>query len=81
MDTFIADIMAADGDFLTYHVLLDDSKQLVTHSNVCAVKDPLCPNHKQCPTLADGDASVPVSKPVVMTIQDYYGDPINLPVF
>ena len=68
-------------DFLTYHVLLDDSKQLVTSSNVHTTKDPLFPNCKQCPTLADGDTSVPVSKPVVMTIQDYYDDPMNLPVF
>ena len=32
------------GDFLTYHVLLSDTQQLVTHSNVCHAKDALFPN-------------------------------------
>ena len=31
------------GDFLTYHVLLDNTKQLVTRSNVRPAKDPLFP--------------------------------------
>ena len=32
------------GNFLTYHVLLADTQQLVTHSNVCHAKDALFPN-------------------------------------
>ena len=32
------------GDFRTYYVLLKDTKQLVTDSNVRAMKDPLIPN-------------------------------------
>ena len=35
------------GDFLTYFVLLEDTKQLVTHSNVRYAKDPLFPNWSQ----------------------------------
>ena len=34
------------GEFLTYHVLLNDTQQLVTCSNVCHEKDALFPN--QC---------------------------------
>ena len=34
-------------DFLTYFVLLEDTKQLVTHSNVRYAKDPLFPNGSQ----------------------------------
>ena len=32
------------GDFLTYFVLLEDTKQLVSRSNVHSAKDPLFPN-------------------------------------
>ena len=32
------------GHFLTYHVLLDNTKQLVTRNNVRPAKDPLFPN-------------------------------------
>ena len=35
------------GDFLIYFVLLEDTKQLVTHSNVRYAKDPLFPNWSQ----------------------------------
>ena len=35
------------GDFLTYYVLLEDTKQLVTCSNVRYAKDPLFPNRSQ----------------------------------
>ena len=35
------------GDFLTYYILLEDTKQLVTHSNVRYAKDPLFPNQSQ----------------------------------
>ena len=35
------------GDFLTYHVLLHNTKQLVMRSNVHPAKDPLFPNHLQ----------------------------------
>ena len=68
------------GNFLTYHVLLDDTKQLVMRSNVCLSKDPLFPCLQQ-PALADGDTTVPVDKPIVTLIQDYYNDPVNIPIF
>ena len=35
------------GDFLTYHVLLSDTQQLVTHSNVHHAKDALFPNRRE----------------------------------
>ena len=35
------------GNFLTYHVLLDNTKQLAMRSNVRSAKDPLFPNHLQ----------------------------------
>ena len=56
-------------------------KQLVTQSNVQAARDPLFPNCLQQPTLADGDTSAPVKKPVISTIQDYYDSTVHLPVF
>ena len=37
------------GDFLTYFILLDDTKQLVTRSNVRTAKDSLFPNRTQVP--------------------------------
>ena len=55
------------GDFLTYHVLLKETQQLVPRSNV-----------RERPTPADGDTSVPVETPVLTSIQDFYDDPINL---
>ena len=69
------------GDFLTYLVLLDDTKQLVTRSNVRTAKDPLFPNHTQRPNPSDGDTRVPASKPVVSSIQDYYDELVHLPTF
>ena len=69
------------GDFLTYFVLLEDTQQLVTRSNVRYAKDPLCPNRSQCPAPSDGDTNALVSKPIVTTIQDYYSEPVQLPVF
>ena len=41
------------GDFLTYFVLLEDAKQLVTRSNVRYAKDPLFPNRSQRPAPSD----------------------------
>ena len=38
------------GDFLTYFFLLEDTKQLVTRSNVRPAKDLLFPNRNQQPT-------------------------------
>ena len=69
------------GDFLTYHVLLDNTKQLVMRSNVYPARDPLFPNHIQRPALADGDTTAPVDKPIITSIQDYYNDPVNIPIF
>ena len=69
------------GDFLTYFVLLEDTQQLVTRSNVRYAKDPLFPNRCQRPAPSDGDTNAPVSKPIVTTIQDYYSEPVQLPVF
>ena len=69
------------GDFLTYFILLDDTKQLVTRSNVRTAKDSLFPSHTQCPNPSDGDTSVPVTKPVVSSIQDYYDEPVHQPTF
>ena len=69
------------GDFLMYFVLLDNTKQLVISSNVRSAKDRLFPNHTQHPAPPDGDTNVPVTKPVVSSIQDYYKDPVHLPTF
>ena len=69
------------GDFLTYFVLLEDTQQLVTRSNVYAAKHPLFPNYNKCPVSPDGNTSIPITKPVITTIQDYYEDPIDLPSF
>ena len=69
------------GDFLTFHVLLDNTKQLVTRSNVSLVKDPLFPNCIQRPAPADGDTTAPADKPIITLIQDYYNDPVDIPVF
>ena len=44
-------------------------------------KDPLFPNRSQRPAPSDGDTNAPVSKPIVTTIQDYYSEPVQLPVF
>ena len=69
------------GDFLTYFVLLADTQQLVTRSNVRAAKDPLFPNYNKHPAPPDGNTSIPVTKPVITTTQDYYDDLIDLPSF
>ena len=69
------------GDFLTYHVLLDNTKQLVTRNNVCPAKDPLFPNCLQRPAPADGNTTAPVDKPIITLVQDYYNDPVNVPIF
>ena len=69
------------GDTFTYFVLLNESKQLVAHSNVRPAKDALFPNHKARPSPSDGDTSHPVSKPVVTSTSDYYDEPLNVPVF
>ena len=66
---------------MTYFVLLEDTQQLVTRSNVHAAKDPLFPIYSKCPVPPDGDTSIPVTKPVITTIQDYYEDPKDLPSF
>ena len=66
---------------MTYFVLLEDTQQLVTRSNVHATKDPLFPNYSKCPVPPDGDTSIPVTKPVITTIQDYYEDPKDIPSF
>ena len=69
------------GDFLTYHVLLKETQQLVSRSNVCHAKDALFPNRRDQPTPADGDTSVPIETPILTSIQDFYNDNINLPKF
>ena len=69
------------GDFLTYFVLLEDTKQLVTCSNARHAKDPLFSNRSQCPPPSDGDTNTPVSKPIVTMIQDHYNEPVQLPMF
>ena len=69
------------GDFLTYFVLLEDTKHLVSRSNVCSAKDPLFPNRIQRPAPPDGDTNIPVGKPIITSIQDYNDDPISLPIF
>ena len=69
------------GDFLTYFILLEDSKQLVSRSHVRCAKDPLFPNRIKRPVPPDGDTNVPVSKPIITSIQDYYDNPVSLPIF
>ena len=69
------------GDFLTYFILLNDSEYVVTRSNVRNAKEPIFPSCNQWTTPADGNTSVPVSQPVVTSIQDYYDEPISLPKF
>ena len=69
------------GNFLTYVILLDDKKQLVTRSNVRTAKDPLFPNRTQRPNPSDSDTRVPTSKPVVSSNKDYYEEPVHLPTF
>ena len=68
-------------DFLTYWVLRQDTGQLVAHSNICPVKDPVFPNRNECQSLNPGDTLPPTSKPVVQSISDYFEDSIHLPVF
>ena len=58
------------GDFLTYNILLRDTKQLVQRSNVCPVKDSLFPNHNQHHPPANGDTMVPIRQPVIQTVTD-----------
>ena len=69
------------GDFLTYFVLLENAKQLVTRSNVRAAKDPLFPSRTQQPHPPDSNTKVPVETPVLTSIQDYYDEHVNLPMF
>ena len=69
------------GDFLTYLVLLEDTKQLVTRSNMRYAKNPLFPNQSQRPAPPDGDTNILVSKPIITTIQDHYNEPVQLPMF
>ena len=72
------------GDFLTYYVLLEDTKQLVTHSNVRYAKDakdPLFPSRSQRPAPPDGDSNISVEKPIATTLQDHYNEPVHLPMF
>ena len=66
---------------MTYFVLLDDTQHLVSRSNVRSAKDPLFPNRIQRPTPPNSDTKVPIGKPIITSIQDYYDDPISLPVF
>mmetsp|Transcript_20329 Transcript_20329/g.42624 ORF Transcript_20329/g.42624 Transcript_20329/m.42624 type:complete len:1867 (-) Transcript_20329:137-5737(-) len=69
------------GDSLTYWVLLNDTKKLVARSNIRPAKDPLFPNRRERSNPSDGDTTTPVEKPVVQSIQDYYEEPVHLPVF
>ena len=66
---------------MTYFVLLDDTQQLVTCSNVRTAKDPIFPNRLQCPNPSNGDTSIPVTKPVITTIQDHFDNNLKLPMF
>ena len=66
---------------MIYLVLLEDTKHLVSRSNVRSAKDPLFPNRIQRPTPPRSDTKVPIGKPIIKSIQDYYDDPISLPVF
>ena len=65
---------------MTYFVLLEDTKHLVSRSNVHSAKDPLFPNRIQRPTPPNSDTKVPIGKPIITSIQDYYDDPVSLPV-
>ena len=49
--------------------------------NVHPAKDPLFPNRIQRPTPADGDTTALVDKPIITSIQDYYNEPVNIPIF
>ena len=69
------------GDFLTYNVILNDTQQLVTRSNVRHAKDELFPNRQLRSTPSDGNTSVPIESPVLTSIQDFYEKLINLPKF
>ena len=69
------------GDFLTYHILLRDTEQLVQCSNVCPVKDSLFPNRNQHQPPADGDTTLHIQQLVVHTITDFVDDALNLPQF
>ena len=69
------------GDFLTYYVLLEDTKQLVTRSNVRYAKDPLFPSRSQRPAPLDGDSNISVEKPIATTLHDHYNEPVHLPMF
>ena len=54
---------------------------MVTHSNVQAAKEPLFLNRLQHPNPSNGDTSVPVTKPVIAMIQDYFDNNLSLPMF
>ena len=69
------------GDFLTYHVLLWDTEQLIQRSNVRPVKDSLFPNRNQCQPPANGDTTLPIQQLVIHTITDFVDDTLNLPQF
>ena len=66
---------------MTYFVLLDDTQQLVTRSNVRAAKDPLFPNRLQRTNPSNGDTSTQVTKLVITTIQDHFDNNHELPMF
>ena len=69
------------GDFLTYHVLLQDTEQLIQCSNVHPAKDSLFPNCNQCQPSANGDTTLPIEQPVIHTVTDFVDDTLNLPQF
>ena len=52
------------GDILTYWILLNDTGQLVTHSNVRHAKDPLFPNQRESPP--------PEQCPLLETVSDQF---------
>ena len=69
------------GDFLTYHVLLRDTEQLVPRSNVRPAKDSLFPNRNQHQPPADGDTTISIQQPVIHTVTDFIDDSLTLPQF
>ena len=44
-------------------------------------KTPYSPTVYNNQPLADGDTTAPVDKPIITSIQDYYNDPVNIPIF
>ncbi len=77
------------GDVLTYAILNVSTDQIVYRSNVRPAKDPMFPNRNVRPDLPStrprGTLAPPVDseaelRPQVESFQDYFDQPVNLPV-